>query len=124
MATDLTALQNAIKLLADAAVDTAAVASGSNPLATLFTYKNLIPDLMMLAPTIGELPAEAKALKAADYITLVEGLARDLSLTDAHAGSVVNASIDLLQELAIVTLPKVEALVAAVKAPVTVPAAP
>lgn len=121
MATNLSALKAAINLLADAAVDTAAVVAGGggtlSAFAALLTYKNLVPDVMALVPQIGDIPDETKSLTPADYVALVEELAKDLSLTGARAAAIANAGIYLLQELVIVALPKVEVLAAAVKAP-------
>lgn len=123
MTTNLTALKAAIKLVADAAVDTEKViAAGSSPLAALFTYKNLIPDVLALVPQIGDIPTEAKAMVPADYVALVAEFAKDAGLSEASAGTVVNAGIDLLQELVGVVLPKVEALANAVKKSPAAPA--
>lgn len=123
MTANLTALKAAIKLVADAAVDTEKViAAGSSPLAALFAYKNLIGDVLALVPQIGEIPTEAKAMVPADYVTLVAEFAKDAGLSEANAGTVVNAGIDLLQELVGVVLPKVEALANAVKKSPAAPA--
>lgn len=118
MADKLVALKAAIKFLADLSVDTEKlVAAGGNPIAALFIYKNLIPDVMALAPHIGELPKSVHDLAPEDYIALVEELVKDMAISDAHAGAVISAAIDILQEVTIGVVPKVQALAAAVKAP-------
>jgi hypothetical protein len=119
MATGTKALQAAIKLVADAVDDTVeTVAAGGNPITAVLKYENLIGDLITLVPQIGEIPAEAKALTPADYVALVNALVADLGVTDAHAGSIIEASVALLSELATTILPKVQALIAAVKGPI------
>lgn len=121
--TDLKALKAAIKLLADAAVDTEkVVATGASPLGALLTYRNLIPDVLALVPQIGELPAEAKDLQPEDYVALVQEFAKDLVITDARAGSLVDAGLALLQELATGVIPKLEALAAAFRSHAVAPA--
>ena len=60
--TNLKALQDAVKLIVDAVNDSIKVAAtGGNPLVALASYQNLIPDLMTLAPEIGEIPALNRA---------------------------------------------------------------
>lgn len=110
MATDLSALKAAIKLLVDAGKD---VQSG----ASVVSYANLFPDIIALVPSIGDIPAEAKALEPADYVELVGALASDLSVTDAHSAAIISASVALLNVLVMSALPAVEALLAAIKAP-------
>src|SRR4029077_20809645 len=96
MDTDLNALKSLIKLLADAALDTSAVvAAGAPPVVAIFTYKNLIPDILSLIPKIGEIPAEAKNLAPSDYVILVTELTKDLSITDIHAGAIIDAVLAL-----------------------------
>lgn len=122
--TNISALKKAIKLLADAAVDTEkVVATGASPLGALLTYRNLIPDVLALVPVIGELPAEAKDLKPEDYVALVQEFATDLAITDARASSLVDAGLALLQEMATGFLPKLEALAAAFRAHAVAPVA-
>lgn len=114
----LLGLKAAIKLLADLAIDTEKViAAGGSPLVALFTYKNLIPDIMALAPHIGELPKSVHDLAPDDYVALVGELVKDMAITDAHAGAVISAGLAVLQELTLGVVPKVQALAAAVKAP-------
>ncbi len=118
---DLSALKAAIKLLADAAVDTEkVVASGGNPLVALFTYKNLIPDVVALVPVAGNIPTEGKAMVPADYVVLVTELAKDLGVTDAHAGVIIDSALALLTELVTVVLPQVETLALDVKKPIII----
>ena len=121
--TDISALALAVKLVADAAKDTEQVVKdGPGPLMALLDYRNLVGDLFDLVPKIGDIPAEAKALEPADYVALAGMLAADLGIGDPHIGPIVDASLALLTELVSGVLPKVEALVAAIKAPA--PAAP
>lgn len=116
MKTDLSALKAAVKLLADAAMDTEKVIlTGGSPLAALIAYRNLVPDIMALAPQIGDVPVEASAMKPDDYVTLIGELAKDLSLTDAHAGMVLDKALTLLQTVTGSVAPQVMALVDAVK---------
>lgn len=118
MTTNLKPLKAVIRLVADAVVDTEKVIeSGMSPLVALFTYKNLVPDIIALVPQIGEIPSAVKALAPDDYVALVTEFAKDLAITDAHAGTIVDAGLDLLHELIGVALPKAQVLAAAIKAP-------
>jgi hypothetical protein len=76
-----------------------------------------VPDIIALAPHIGELPKTVRDLAPEDYVELVQELVKDLAITDAHAGAVISAGLALLQELVLSALPKVKALADAVKAP-------
>lgn len=116
MSTDLKALLSAIKLLADAAKDTKEVlTAGGSPIMAVLTYKNLLGDLMTLVPLLTQIPSEAKALTAPDYLVLVQSLMDDLGVTDAHAKSIIDNSMALFSELVTVVLPKIESLIGAVK---------
>lgn len=124
MATNLAALQGAIKLVADAALDTVnAIKPGQSTLSRLLAYKNLVEDVVALVPQIGDIPAELKALQPADAAVLASSLAIDLALPAGKAADTLNASLKLLSDLVLVVLPDVEALVAAIKEPAA-PAAP
>lgn len=109
MGKDLSALKAAIKLIVDAGKDVAAKGS-------LASYANLLPEVMALLPQLGEIPAEAQGLVAADYLSLVEELVADLAVSDAHAQSVITAALKVLQDV-VAMVPDVEALIAAIKAP-------
>ncbi len=120
----LVGLKAAIRFVADLAIDTEKViAAGGSPLAALFIYKNLIPDIIALAPHIGSLPNSVRDLAPEDYIELVRELVKDLAITDAHAGAVISSGLAVLQELFLHVIPKVQALASAVKAPHAEPTA-
>lgn len=116
MATDLTALKAAIKLVADATVDTVKAGSDATSIGKIAEYQNLIPDLMSLVPQIGNIPTEASALQPADYQALIAELAADLNLPAGKVQSIVAASLKLLQDVVTVMVPDVQALLLAVKA--------
>lgn len=125
MATNVAALQSAIKLVTDAVKDVVAViAPGQSVLAKLMQCENLIEDLTVLIPQAGQIPAEVKALAPSDAVALVDGLVVDLGISNVHAEGIVNASLKLLTDLATVIILDVEALISAIKAPagVAVPA--
>lgn len=107
--TNLVALQAAVKLLADVATD---VSKGGS----VVGYTNLLPDVMLLATQIGDIPIEAKALQPEDYQTLLTSLVTDLALPAGKAENVAVAALQVLNT--VLPLAKsVEALVAVVKAP-------
>lgn len=106
-----------IKLVADAAKDTAAALQpGQSILAELANYENLISDITAFAGQIGDLKAEVAALKPEDYVALAAALVADLALSNEKAQSIVASTLDLAAELAGPVLTKVEAVVAAAKA--------
>lgn len=109
MATDLTALKAAVKLVADAVTD--GLSSGVGTV----KYANLVPDALALLPTIGDIPTEISQLAAADYAALVTELASDLKLPTAKSEAVFAASIKLLSDLSLVLVPDVQAVIAATK---------
>ena len=116
MAQDLSALQAAIKLVADA-VNASIKASGDATSAQkIAEYQTMIPDLLALLPKIGDIPAEVDALAPSDYASLLQSLATDLVLPNSKASGVLNASVKLLSDISQVILPDVQALVAALKA--------
>lgn len=115
--TDVTALTSALNLIADAANDTiAAATAGTTAAQKVMDFENLLPDLMALIPQIGNIPAEAKALQSADYITLVESFVTRLGVTNTHAEAIIAASLKLLTDIVNVIIPDVQGLVAAIKA--------
>ena len=116
MATNLTALQAAIKVVADVVSDSVAAASATSSAAKLADFENLLPDVMALIPQIGDVPSEASALAPADYATLVESLASDLSLPNGKVESIITAAVKLISDIATVIVPDVEAVLAAAKA--------
>lgn len=126
MATNLQALTDAVNLLGDAVKDSIAAASDSNAVSKTLEFENLVPDLFPLISQIGDLSTEMKNLQPADYITLVTQLASRMAIQNVHAEAIVAASIKLLTDLITTVLPDVQALIAAVKAPVaaTAPVAP
>jgi hypothetical protein len=117
MATNLTALQTAIKLIADATTDSIKAAGDSTTAAKIAEYENLLSDVIALIPQIGDIPTEASALAPADYATLVANLATDLALpAGSKLENIVNASVQIISTVATTVVPQVEALIAAVKA--------
>lgn len=116
MATNLTALSSAIQLIADAANDTVqALQPGQSILQTLLDYENLIGDLEVLIPQIGDIPSEISQIGAAEYVTLIDTLVADLEISNEKAKAVVDAAVKLLNDLVLTILPNVECLVAAIK---------
>lgn len=92
---DVSALQAALDLLADAAHDyitTTPDASGG-----LAQYQNLLPDVLALVPKIGQIPAEVKGITLADGVTLVSALAARVSIPDDHAEKVLTAALEVLK---------------------------
>jgi hypothetical protein len=61
MATNLTAPQTAIKLIADATTDSIKAAGDSTTAAKIAEYE-LLSDVIALIPQIGDIPTEASAL--------------------------------------------------------------
>ena len=116
MSTNLTALQSAIKLVADAAMDSVKAIGDSNTASKMAEYENLIPDLMALVPQIGQIPAEASALQPADYAALIQILATDLALPAGHVEGIITVSLKLLTDIVTVIVPDVQALIAAIQA--------
>lgn len=111
------ALVAIIKLVADAAKDTAAALQPGQPLlAKLSGYSNLITDVEALIPQIGDVKGELNGLQPADYVELAGVLVADLALSDAKAAAIVTASLNLLGELAGPVYTKTWALIEAVKA--------
>lgn len=108
---NLTALKALIKLLAHAAADTVtAIKDPGGAAAKLADFSNLVPDIMNLAPQLGNI--SFSGLAPADYVALVSELATDLAIPDAHAAGIVNASLKIIEDL----VPDVQALIAAIKA--------
>lgn len=109
------ALVALIKLVADAAKDTAAVLQpGQAILAKLMCYENLITDVEALIPQVSGVTLAG--LTPANYIELAGVLVADLALTNEKAVAIVQASIDLATELAGPVLYKTQALIKAVQA--------
>ena len=116
MTANVTVLNQALKLISDAAIDTQKVVSSTDSaLVKLFSYENLVGDLMALLPQIGQIPAEVSQLLPADYTELAQTFVNDLKLTDVQAKTIIEASLKLLNDLALVVLPDVEALITAIK---------
>lgn len=116
MATNLSALKDAIKMLADFGLDTRElVKDGPGLIGAMMDYKNLVADLSALIPEIGDIPSEAKALTPEDYVSLVSALVADLGLTEGRTGSLITAGMDLLAALASIA-PAVENFVNVIKA--------
>lgn len=113
MATDLTALQAAIKLVADVIVDTEKAAT--TPANKFLAYANIIPDIEALIPKIGELPAEVTALAPQDYATLLTTFAADMTLSTAKAQALLASSVKLISDLITYIVPDVQAVIAATK---------
>lgn len=114
MAANLAPLKAAIKLIADATRDVMKAAGETNPTMKLLDFQNLIPDVLALMPQIGNI--SLSGLSPADYSTLLTELATDLALPAGHTAAIINASIKLLEDIALVIVPDVEALIAAAKA--------
>lgn len=99
------ALKAALKLIIDAGKDVAAHGDAAS-------YSNLIGDVVALMPLVGEIPSEAKALIAADYLELVNALVADLAVTNVKAEGIINAALKILSDL----FADVPALIVALKA--------
>lgn len=123
---NLSALSQAIKLLADAVKDTmAALQPGQSAMAKLLAYSNLVPDIEALIPQIGSIGSEVGSLSPADYVTLTSQLVSDLAISDVKAQAIIASSLKLLSDLAVVILPDVQALISAAKSSdVVAPASP
>lgn len=121
MATNLAPLKAAIKLVADGVADGIKAAGEATSAAKLVDFQNLIPDILTLLPQIGDL--SVNGLSSQDYATLLAELATDLAIPNSHIAGIVNASVKLLQDIVVVIVPDVEALVEAIKqAPPVLPA--
>lgn len=120
MATNVAALQSAVKIVADAIKDTlAALQPGQSLVAKVLDFENLVTDVAALIPVIGDIPSEVKAMAPTDAVALVDGLVVDLAISNEHAKAIAESSVKLLSDLAIVIVPDVQALIAAIKAPAT-----
>jgi len=112
MATDLSALKAAIKLLADAGNGIVKAAeSGQGVAGYLPIVSAILPDLLVALPLIGEIPSEVSALEAADYASLLSDLAADLNIANPKVEAIIAAVIPIISSLA----SQVPALIAAVK---------
>ena len=123
MATDISALSAAIKLVVDAVKDGIASGKDSTALGKLIEFQNLIPDIEALLPKVGEIPAEVAALQPADYQALVLAIGADASQLDPALQPKINAVLNLLGVLANSVYPAVQGVLVAFAAPVA-PAAP
>lgn len=122
---NLVPLQAAIKLIADATNDAIKASADATTALKLGEFTNLLPDLLTLLPQIGSI--SVSGLAPADYATLLTNLATDLALPAGHTANIINASMKLLEDIATLIVPDVQALVAVIQAaPVAVvaPAAP
>jgi hypothetical protein len=115
MATNLVALQAAVKLVADAVDDGIKAAGDSSALSKAMEFENLLADLINLLPQIGDIPSEASQLQTADYISLLGSLGADLVLPAGKAQNILSSSIKFISDIASVMVPDVEALIAAIK---------
>lgn len=111
--TNLSALQAAIKLLADLINDSIKAAGDSSIPAKLEDFSNIIPDIMALIPSIGSIPSEAAAMQPADYGALVSSLAADMALPEGKAANMINAGVKIISDLASIIVPDVEAFIVA-----------
>ncbi len=109
MAQNLDALKSAVKVVAHAVSDSIKAAKDTTAAARMAEYSNLLPDVMELLPKIGDL--SLTNLAPSDYVSLVQELATDLVVPDAHAAAIIQASMKLIEDL----VPDVLALVAAIK---------
>lgn len=124
MAKDLSAIKAAIKLVADAANDVAQLQTSDSAAAKIVKFQNLIPDVLALIPQIGNISAEIDGLSPSDYGSLLAELATDLVIPNSKIGGIVTASIKLIEDLVVVILPDVQAIIAlSASAPVAAPAA-
>lgn len=114
-ATNLKPLQDAIKLLADVAIDSVKAAGDSSPVAKAVEFENLLSDLLVLIPEIGEIPASAEHLLPEDFVTLTQNLAEDLVLPNGKAMNLITASITLLKNIELYIVPNIQAIIAAAK---------
>lgn len=111
--TNLSALQAAIKLLADLINDSIKAAGDSSIPLKLEEFSNIIPDIMALIPAIGLIPTEAAALQPADYGSLVASFSNDMALPEGKAANIINASVKIISDLASIIIPDVQALIVA-----------
>ena len=108
---NLKPLQDAIKLIADVVQDTINAMEEGNSLSKISDFSNILPDLMVLLPEIGEIPNPATLLPD-DYAVLVGTLTSDL-VVPGKAGKIVDASLKLLSDIIGVIVPDVQAVIAA-----------
>lgn len=113
-APQLKTLKDMVKLVAHIFSDSLQ-AIGDSGAQRLTDFANILPDLMVLLPELGAL--SLNSLSPEDYMALVVELAADLKIADAHASLIVKTSLDLV----VAALPKIEALIAAIKATPTTP---
>ena len=107
--TDMKALKDVIKLLAD--VEKHVVAKDS-PMA----YIALAPDLFPLFMEIGDVPAEIGAMVPADYLALAQELVVDLGVSEGKIGAIIAKAFVFLNVIVMQLLPAGSDLVATVKA--------
>lgn len=113
----MAALVALVAVIAEAAKDVeAAVQPGQTALARLMDLQGLAPKVMALIPEIGDI--SVAGLAPSDYISLAESLVSDLAISNAHAKAVVDAAFKLVVDVNQYVLPDVQALIAAIKAPV------
>jgi hypothetical protein len=113
MSTNIKPLQDAIKLICDLAVDSVHAGSVTGSSAKLAEYQNILPDLLILLPEIGDLPTSVTSLSEADISTLIGTIGDDLSFPPGKAQNIVQASLKLLEDIAGYIVPDVEAIITA-----------
>jgi hypothetical protein len=109
------ALYALIALVAAAAVDSEqALSSSASLIAKLLGYENLIPEFVALAPQLGAISAEVKAMSPQDIEQAAEALVADLAFSSDKAKAVIAASFSVVDWLIAGQAP-VMALVSAIK---------
>lgn len=106
MAFDFSALEGAVKLVTDAVNDTTTAFGGDSDAWTEFG--NLVPDLLSLAPKIGDLPRDFKKLNVDEVAKLVGIVGSGIKVESEGAKSVVDGVVTLLHDV----LSKVDDVVA------------
>lgn len=103
------------KFLGDVVEDAIHAAEDSNASQKLLEFTNLLPDALALVPLLTQIGSEAVSLEPADYAALVAQLAIDMSLPAGKVANIVKACLKTLEDLLVVFVPDVEAIVQAAK---------
>lgn len=114
MATNKQALVDAVLMFGDLVKDIEASQKASGPM-KLLAFQSLIPDFMKLLPEIGDIPSEAKQMAYQDYMDLAQQLVARLAIDDKKAQAIISAAIKLANDIALIVIPDVNALIEASK---------
>lgn len=104
-------LKAAVKLVANLVSDIIKSEGDATAVGKMGEFTNLIPQVMALLPQVGTL--SLSNLSSSDYVALVQELATDLSIPDAHSAAVVNAACELIEKITLYGWGLVNALKAA-----------